>query len=108
MPRNRGRKKTSSKSTTHYSTVSRPKKNSNMAGKIALGATGVAVAAGVVAAGAALADKKNRDSLVKGASKALGMMQDMATTTTDEMKDQYHMVEQRIRSPRKKKSTKRR
>lgn len=55
----------------------------NLAPKIAVGAAAVSVAAGVVAAGAALVDEETRDRIGKGATKMMGNLKDVASEFQD-------------------------
>ncbi len=71
--------------------------NDTMADKLAKGAAITAVAAGVVAAGAALSRPKNREKLMKGASDAVGGIRDGAAAMTEEMGHQYQAVAQQVR-----------
>ncbi len=52
--------------------------DTSTANKIAIGAAGIAIAAGAVAAGAALSDKKNRSKLSKSAMGAFDIASDLA------------------------------
>ena len=48
-------------------------------------ATGVAVTAGVIAAGSILAKKENRDKLAKGAQKGMDILQEISQNMTEDM-----------------------
>lgn len=72
----------------------------DMSKKIAIGATGVAITAGAVAAGAMLIDKKTRANLAKGATKAFSSIQKIATNLAKE--DQIQVLH-RVKSTKKRK-----
>lgn len=67
----------------------------NIAGKIALGVTGVALTAGVVAAGRVLSDKKNRLALKRGARKANKKLQQVREAI-DEGKTRYQAFAHKV------------
>ena len=69
----------------------------DMPGTIAKGAAGVAVTAGVIAAGAALSKRENRDKLSKGARRTFNMLQDVVGTMLEEDPE---MLQQLPRMPR--------
>lgn len=75
--------------------VLKPKKGLPTA-KIAMGAAGVALAAGVVAAGAMLADKRNREKTAKAAKKGLKLLKDTAQTVAEEIDE---IREEEIEAP---------
>lgn len=77
----------------HSNNLNRPKKGS-LAKKVALGAGGLALASGVVATGAALADVNIRKNLGKGVSNMLNMIGDQAQTS-------YNAVAQQVGRGRK-------
>ncbi len=71
------------------------RQKNNMAGKLALGVTGVAVATGVVVAGAALANKKNRTALKRGARKTVKKLRDVREAI-EEGRNKYQAFQHRI------------
>lgn len=75
-----------------------------LSGRVAIGAAGVAAAAGAVAAGALLANRKNRDSVVKGARKAFASVGEIADTLTDEVEGRYTEVKNSLPMQRQSKS----
>lgn len=77
-------------------------KDKGMAHKIAPIATSVAVAAGVVAVGAALADKDNREKMAKTARKGVEMM----GGAMENIKDQSQVYTHQVRESKKKGTTK--
>lgn len=66
--------------------------------KIAVGATGVALVAGAIAAGVALSSKKNRRKLVKGAKKVVGTVREASTTVGREAVSGYQAVAHQLDS----------
>lgn len=64
----------------------------DMSGTIAKGAAGVAVTAGVIAAGAALSKRENRDKLSEGARKTFYVLQDMVGTMLEENPELYEQM----------------
>jgi hypothetical protein len=59
-------------------------------------ATGVAVTAGVIAAGSVLAKKENRDKLAKGAQKGMDILQEISQNMSEETVDRYQAVASQI------------
>ncbi len=79
----------------------------NMSGNIAKGAAGVALAAGVVAAGAALANKDTREKIGKTAQKGMNTLQDVAGSFADEDIVKSLPVAHEVRGKKKAKNLKR-
>ncbi|OGE31382.1 hypothetical protein A2631_06080 [Candidatus Daviesbacteria bacterium RIFCSPHIGHO2_01_FULL_44_29] len=77
------------------------KKNTSFAHMISRGATGVALTAGVLAAGAALADKKTRQSLSKGAQEMMSALEQAAAGVTEQAKAGYQAVAHQVRISKK-------
>ncbi len=71
--------------------------------KIALGATGVALTAGAVAAGVVLMNKRNRDNMSKGAKKAIGTLKVVASDFAKEQGGRYNAVAHELATMAKKK-----
>lgn len=63
---------------------------------IAKGAAAVSIAAGMIAAGAALMDKENRKKVGKMAGKSMEFMQDMASDMSKEVQDKYQSVQMTV------------
>jgi len=59
---------------------------------VAKGAAAVSIAAGMIAAGAALMDKENRRKVGKTAYKGMEFLQGMAATATEEAQGRYQAV----------------
>lgn len=72
-------------------------KSTSFAHMISKGATGVALTAGVIAAGAALADKKTRQSLSRGAQEMLSTLEQAAAGVTEQAKAGYQAVAHQVR-----------
>lgn len=59
-------------------------------------ATGVAVTAGVIAAGSVLAKKENREKLAKGAQKGMDILQEISQNMGEEAGGRYQAVASEI------------
>lgn len=70
--------------------------NNGVGKKIALGATGVALAAGAVVAGVALSDKKNRTKIKKGVKVAAKRIRKIGHVI-DEGRERVQAIQHRIR-----------
>jgi hypothetical protein len=79
----------------------------DLPGKIAKGAVGVAITAGVVAAGVALMDKKNRDKLGDSAQKGMSTIKDAAGSFMEEQTERYQAVAHEVKPKRATRSKKR-
>lgn len=69
-----------------------------MGKKIAVGATGVALAAGAIAAGVALSSKRNRQKVARGAKKVVGTVRDATTTVGREAVSGYQAIAHQLDS----------
>lgn len=81
----------------------RNKTSGDMAKKIALGATGVALTAGAVAAGVVLMNKRNRENMSKGAKKAMGTLKVVASDFAKKQGGRYSAVAHELGTMTKKK-----
>ena len=66
--------------------------------KIAKGAAGVAVTAGVVAVGAALMDQDTRDKMGEKARQGFGLLKDTASQVTEETAAMYEVTPHQVRT----------
>lgn len=73
-------------------TVTNRKDTGGIAGKVATGAATIALAAGTVAAGAALADKRTRNKLTKGARNAMQRVGGMVSEGQERVQAVQHQV----------------
>jgi hypothetical protein len=76
--------------------VARHNQNDNVMKTVTPIATGVAVAAGIIAMGSALANKENRTKLGKQAQKGLDILQDVASNMKDEVPERYQAIAHQI------------
>lgn len=72
------------------------KNSDQLADKISKGAAGIAITAGVVAAGAALANSENRKKLSKVAKETIKRLAETATEVRDEGARMYPAIQHRI------------
>ena len=70
--------------------------------KVAKGAAGVAVAAGVIAAGAALMDQETRDKLGDSAQKGISTLKDSANDFMEGQSQNYQRVTHEVARKRSK------
>jgi hypothetical protein len=96
MPRTKLMKKTQNNQTSK----TRESKNDNVMRMVTPIATGVAVAAGLVAMGSALSDKENRTRLSKQAQKGLDILQNVASNIQEEIPQRYQAVAHQL-TPKK-------
>jgi hypothetical protein len=69
-------------------------------------ATGVAVTAGVIAAGSMLAKKENRDKLAKGAKKGMDILSEISQGAMEEPVNRYQAIASQITRGNKKRGRK--
>lgn len=67
-------------------------KSDGIAKNIAIGATGIALASGVVAAGAALVNKKTRDNLGKTFERGMMFLQDISENPRERITATAHQI----------------
>lgn len=78
------------------------KDKSNFSKAVTRGAIGVALAAGTVAVGAALANRKTRQAIGRGASKGLERVKSMASEMIDNVEETLpEVTPHQVRLPRK-------
>jgi len=75
--------------------------------KIAKGAAGVAVTAGVVAVGAALMDQETREMVGEKARQGFGLLKDTASQVTEETTGMYEVTPHEVRTSKSTTSKKR-
>jgi hypothetical protein len=77
-------------------------RNDDVAGKVLKGAAGLAVTAGVVAAGVALMDKKTRKKLAQKAQKGIETLRELTSDFEEEVPKRMSAVAQEIKPLRRK------
>lgn len=78
------------------------KSGASLVKKVAIGAAGVAVAAGAVVAGITLSDKKNRKKLQKGAAALMDSAEDIVVATAEKTNESVGNVQKKVTAEVKK------